>query len=338
MHLSDDAYALVMACSYVGLDRRSSLLPFSLKEWNNLVKKIDASQMGSVTPGALLGQPAETLEKQLQLSPEESGRLAQLLDRGGAVGFALEELQAQGIMVITRADENFPQRLKEKLKSSAPVVLFYAGPLALAGRKGVAIVGSRAVNQDDAAGKFTERIAELCARDRLNVVSGGAKGVDIISMRTVLQRDGKAIGVMSDSLAKKILEREARQYVTEERLLLLSPFHPDTGFQVANAMSRNKVIYALADYAVVVSSDFEKGGTWAGAIENLRQKYAPLFVRAGENVPEGNRKLLEKGGVPLDLKDYELSALSLEEFFAQRSTMEKELMKVVDRQVDLFSK
>jgi predicted Rossmann fold nucleotide-binding protein DprA/Smf involved in DNA uptake len=200
--------------------------------------------------------------------------------------------------------------------------------LALVERKGVAIVGSRAVSEDDAAGKFTERIAELSARDKLNVVSGGAKGVDIISMRTVLQRDGKAIGVMSDSLAKKIREREARQYVSEERLLLLSPFHPDTGFQVANAMSRNKVIYALADYAVVVSSDFEKGGTWAGAIENLRHKYAPLFVRTGDDVPEGNRKLLDKGGLPLDLKGDELSTVSLDEFFTQRSNDKKEMMKV----------
>jgi predicted Rossmann fold nucleotide-binding protein DprA/Smf involved in DNA uptake len=336
MPLSDDAYAMVMACSYVGLDKRSALLPLTLKEWNDLAKKMSEPHSGTMTPGALPGLPAETLEKELQLSPEEAQRLARLLDRAGAVGLALEELQAQGIFVITPADENYPQRLKEKLESKAPVVLFGAGPLALVERKGVAIVGSRAVSEDDAAGKFTERIAELSARDKLNVVSGGAKGVDIISMRTVLQRDGKAIGVMSDSLAKKIREREARQYVSEERLLLLSPFHPDTGFQVANAMSRNKVIYALADYAVVVSSDFEKGGTWAGAIENLRHKYAPLFVRTGDDVPEGNRKLLDKGGLPLDLKGDELSTVSLDEFFTQRSNDKKEMMKVGNQQVDLF--
>lgn len=336
MLLSEDAYAIVMACSYVGLDRRSPLLPLTLKEWNALVGKMGSSAFA--TPGMLLGQTSESLQRELQLSPEEAQRLAALLDRAGAVGFALQQLEEQGIWIITRADENYPQRLRRKLESKAPVVLFGAGPLALAEHKGVAIVGSRAVSADDAAGKFTERIAELCARDKLNVVSGGAKGVDIISMRMVLQHDGKAIGVMSDSLAKKILERAARDYIRDERLLLLSPFHPDTGFQVANAMSRNKVIYALADFAVVVSSDFEKGGTWAGAMENLRNKYAPLFVRAGDGVPEGNRKLLEKGGLPLDLNDKELSELSLEEFFAQRSTDKKEQMKVGNQQFDLFEK
>lgn len=338
MLLSDDAHAIVMACSYVGLDRRSPLLPLSLKEWNALVGKMIASGPGGMAPGALLGQSSESLQKELQLSKEEAQRLAALLDRAGAVGFALQQLAEQGIWIVTRADENYPQRLKEKLGAHAPVVLFGAGTLSLVERKGVAIVGSRAVSEDDAAGKFTERIAELCGRDKLNVVSGGAKGVDIISMRTVLQRDGKAIGVMSDSLAKKILESEARQYILEERLLLLSPFHPGTGFQVANAMSRNKVIYAMADYAVVVSSDLETGGTWAGAIENLRQKYVPLFVRSGDDVPEGNRKLLEKGGLPLDLNDNELSTLSLEEFFAKRSASEKELTKVDGQQIDLFAK
>jgi predicted Rossmann fold nucleotide-binding protein DprA/Smf involved in DNA uptake len=338
MLLSDDAHAIVMACSYVGLDRRSPWLPLTLKEWNALAGKMTASVSGAATPGALLGQTAESLQRELQLTLEEAQHLAALLDRAGAVGFAMQQLEEQGIWIVTRADENYPQRLKEKLESKAPVVLFGAGPLTLVERKGVAIVGSRTVSENDTAGKFTERIAERCARDKLNVVSGGAKGVDIISMRTVLQRDGKAIGVMSDSLAKKIREREARQYVTEERLLLLSPFHPDAGFQVANAMSRNKVIYALADYAVVVSSDFEKGGTWAGAIENLRQKYSPLFVRAADDAPEGNRKLMEKGGLPLDLNDHELSTLSLEEFLAQRSTAEKELTKVGTQQVDLFEK
>lgn len=336
MQLSQDPQAIVMACSYVGLDRRSALQPLTLKEWNALVAKMSASVFS--TPAALLGQSAEILQKDLQLSVDEAQRLAKLLDRNEAIALALQQFGDQGIWIVTRADENYPQRLKEKLKSHAPVVLFGAGQLSLVDRKGVAIVGSRAVSADDNAGKFTERIAEFCARDKLNVVSGGAKGVDIISMRTVLQRDGKAIGVMSDSLAKKILEREARNYINEERLLLLSPFHPDTGFQVANAMSRNKLIYALADYAVVVSSDFEKGGTWAGAIENLRHKYAPLFVRSGDDAPEGNRKLLEKGGLPLDLKDDELSELSLEEFFAQRWTDNKEPMKVGNQQFDLFAK
>jgi len=335
MLLSKNAQAIIMACSYVGLDRRTELLPLTLKEWNVLVAKMSVSIFS--TPAALLGQSGAILEKELELSADEAQRLARLLERGGALAFGLQQLDDQGIWIVTRADENYPQRLKEKLKSQAPVVLFGAGQLALAERRGVAIVGSRAVGQNDAAGEFTERVAERCARDKLHVVSGGAKGVDIISMRTALQRDGRAIGIMSDSLAKKILEREARNFINEERLLLLSPFHPDTGFQVVNAMSRNKVIYALADFAVVVSSDFEKGGTWAGAVENLRRKYCPLFVRSGDDVPEGNQKLLEKGGLPLELNDPAIDDLKFDEFLAQKTVVKDSMTKIAEKQADLFS-
>ena len=38
-------------------------------------------------------------------------------------------------------------------------------------------------------------------------------------------------------------------------------------------MQRNKLIYALADAALVVNSDYEKGGTWAGAVEQLEREY-----------------------------------------------------------------
>ena len=34
-------------------------------------------------------------------------------------------------------------------------------------------------------------------------------------------------------------------------------------------MQRNKLIYALADAALVVNAEKDKGGTWNGAIEQL---------------------------------------------------------------------
>lgn len=292
---TDDAHAMIMACSYVGLPPKSALTPLTLKEWNTLAAKLVQSNLK--TPGAMLGLDVITLQSALELAPEEAQRLAALLERGAAVAFELENLMNAGIRLVARADEHYPLRLKERLKAQAPPVLFYAGPLELARHEGVAIVGSRAV--DEAGTKFTATLAELCARQRLSVISGGAKGVDIVSMRTVLEHGGKCVGVMSDSLAKKIRERETREYVFEERLLLLSPFHPNAPFNVANAMSRNKLIYALADFAVVVASDLEKGGTWAGAIENLRKDYTPLFVRSASDAPQGNHALLKRGAAAL---------------------------------------
>lgn len=47
--------------------------------------------------------------------------------------------------------------------------------------------------------------------------------------------------------------------LAEGRLVLVSPYDPSTGFNVGNAMQRNKLIYALADASLVVSSDLDEG-------------------------------------------------------------------------------
>ena len=60
-------------------------------------------------------------------------------------------------------------------------------------------------------------------------------------------------------------------------------------------MGRNKLIYTLADYALVVASDAGKGGTWAGATEALKARRVPVFVLDGPDIPEGNRQLLQQG-------------------------------------------
>lgn len=312
--LSPDACAMVMACSYIGLERTGSVTPLTLKEWNALAPKIQSSPLQ--TPGNLLGMSSGDLENTLALTPAEAQRLSGLLQRGAAVAFELENLMNAGIRMVTRADRHYPARLKAKLKAQAPVILFYAGDLNLAGKNGIAIVGSRAVDQ--AGLDFTAMLAECCAQNRLNVVSGAAKGVDITAMKSALEHSGTCLGVLSDSLSKKIREREARQYLFEERLLLLSPLHPNSGFTVANAMSRNKLIYALADYAVVISSDFGKGGTWAGATENIKYKYTPMLVRADGEAPAGNVALLQQGAAGLIATELQAFGDNLIALFEQK--------------------
>src|SRR5665213_237302 len=63
-------------------------------------------------------------------------------------------------------------------------------------------------------------------------------------------------------------------------------------------MQRSKMIYAVADAALVLTSDFEKGGTWAGAIEQLAKLHlVPVFVREEANAGKGNTALLQHGAV-----------------------------------------
>lgn len=64
-------------------------------------------------------------------------------------------------------------------------------------------------------------------------------------------------------------------------------------------MQRNKAIYALADAALVVNATANSGGTWAGAIEQLRKYPAvPVYVRSTGESSEGIEALQHEGAAP----------------------------------------
>jgi DNA processing protein len=109
-------------------------------------------------------------------------------------------------------------------------------------------------------------------------------------MRGALEASGKVAGVLADSLERAALNREPRNVLMDGQLVLISPYDPSAGFNVGHAMQRNKLIYVLADAALVVSSDYEKGGTWAGAVEQLdKLRLVPVYVRSNRETGKGWR-------------------------------------------------
>lgn len=118
-------------------------------------------------------------------------------------------------------------------------------------------------------------------------------------MKGALTAGGRVIGVLSDSLERMALVREHREFLMEGRLILISPYDPSAGFNVGNAMQRNKLIYAFSDAALVVNSDVEKGGTWAGAIEQLKKlHFVPIYVRTKGETSKGLDALRRNGALP----------------------------------------
>ena len=112
-------------------------------------------------------------------------------------------------------------------------------------------------------------------------------------MDAAIEARGTAVGVLADSLEKQVkVQKEA---LSRGDLCLVTPYSPNAGFSVGAAMGRNRLIYCLADYAIVVASDAETGGTWAGAMETLKNRWIPVFVLEHEQMPEGNKLLLRKG-------------------------------------------
>ena len=59
-------------------------------------------------------------------------------------------------------------------------------------------------------------------------------------------------------------------------------------------MARNRLIYCLSDWVVVSASNTD-GGTWTGALDNLKHNWTPLWVRSGPDTPPGNARLIALG-------------------------------------------
>lgn len=224
-------------------------------------------------------------------------RLQRLLGRGFLLSQALERWQSRAIWVVSRADAEYPRRLKSRLRDDSPAVVYGCGDMALLDAGGLAVVGSRHV--DDSLVTYTTCVGRLAAEAGMTIISGGAKGVDQAAMRGALEAGGMVGGVLADSLEKTVLNREQRNLLLDGRLVLISPYDPGVGFNVGNAMQRNKLIYALADASLVVNADLRKGGTWAGAIEQLdRLNLVPVYVRSTGAPSVGLDALLRRGAHP----------------------------------------
>lgn len=210
---------------------------------------------------------------------------------------AIERWQTRAIWVVSRADAAYPMRLKARLKNDAPPLLYGCGDAAILDTGGLAVVGSRHV--DEALIEFTKGIGQLTAKARRTLVSGGARGIDQAAMHGAQEAGGKVVGVLADSLERAALNREHHRALMDGQLVLISPYDPSAGFNVGHAMQRNKLIYALADAALVVNADYEKGGTWAGAVEQLEKlRLVPVYVRTNGETGKGLEALQRKGALP----------------------------------------
>jgi predicted Rossmann fold nucleotide-binding protein DprA/Smf involved in DNA uptake len=290
--LSTATQATLLLCSPLRAGRNKDVQPLSIGEFNELEKQL---QRIDARLERLLESDAAALLKQLGLAVDAE-KITALLGRGFMLSMAVETWQSAGVWVTSRNETDYPERLY-RLKQIAPPLIYGCGEKKLLLRGGLAIVGSRDV--DEAGEEFTKRAAASAAREEIQVVSGGARGVDQLAMLAALEAGGTVVGVLADSLLRSATSGKAREAIQDGCLTLVSAFDPEAGFNVGNAMQRNKHIYALADFGLVVSSGYNEGGTWSGAIEQLEKLHlTPIFVRVGDDVPDGNRQLLRRDALP----------------------------------------
>lgn len=308
MSVTPDAQTIMLLTVHFPKSGSDSAKPLTTTEWARLNKWLLDKDADFRPSDLMTGRLSESLEgwSNKRITRE---RVDALLNRGMTLALSVDKWERSGLWVMTRSDDDYPLRIKDRLgPSKSPHILFGCGNRRLLQDSGsvLAVVGSRDADDTDLA--YSRNLGQKAANSSWSVVSGGARGVDEAAMLGALDAEGTVIGALADSLLKTSLSKKYLRHLMDNNLVLVSPFNPEAGFSVGNAMGRNKYIYCLSDAAVVVRSD-TKGGTWRGAEENQKNNWVPIWVK---HTDDGNHRIVQRGAnwLPNSIDEVDLSALT----------------------------
>ena len=309
MNVSAVSQTVLLLTTPLPTDIPSKQVPLRGFEWSQLASSLIAHNLD---PTALLSSNADTLLSDLKVGSIPPERFHTLLDRHRNLKEAMSCWENEGIWTLTRADPEYPTSLKQRLGMNSPPVLFGYGNKSLLNSGGIAIVGVRDASHDDLY--YANNLGRKCASQKLTVISGGARGIDLSAMYGAMESRGNVVGVLANSLRKSIKSTHYQKYIGSNNLVLLTHFSPESTFTVANAMERNRLIYCLSDAGVVVNSTPYKGGSWNGALQNLKANWVPLWVQRKLDGRSGNPLLAKKGAkfMPENLDSLSIHSLSAE--------------------------
>jgi predicted Rossmann fold nucleotide-binding protein DprA/Smf involved in DNA uptake len=289
MMVTNDLQAVLLLTAHLPYMSEADASPLTTGEWNRLLVWLRDRGMRPVD--LLIREPFDVLRD--LTDPRIPGdRIERLLRRGMAVSLALEKWQRAGIWILARSEPGYPQRLKQLLKSQFSPLVYGCGDATLLESGGIAIVGSREASTEDQ--EFASSLAKRLAREGKSVVSGAARGIDQAAMVGASEAGGAVVGILADGLLKASLSQQYREGLHQRKVVLLSPFQPEARFTAANAMIRNKYIYCLPEAAVVVHCR-TSGGTWSGAVENLENRWVPVWAKRTVDGKAGNGGLIRQG-------------------------------------------
>ena len=292
--INEDSKAVVALASRLGDSKRPSLSP---TEWDRFATVMADRQIGITEVFAPEFHPHDVPG----ITDEMAAKIEALLGSAPSATVEAADLERYGVVTVTIVDDAYPDTFRLRLGNLAPPVIYVVGDVTLLTGDGVGVVGSRNVTEEGRA--VAERVAAEAVRNGRSVVSGGARGVDSFAMNAAFMAGGTVIGVLADSLQARIRKPGTLQAIDAGTTCLVSQQIPSAGFTTHSAIARNKLVYALAEVTVVVATDLEAGGTWAGAVEAIKKRNGTVAVWDGEGGGPGNTALIRAGASPLTSTD-----------------------------------
>lgn len=204
------------------------------------------------------------------------------------------KLRQRNIYFVTRAQKEFPERLKEI--PDGPDWLFYRGNLPDENLPSVAIIGARECSVYGRA--VAEMLALELAGAGVQVISGMARGIDGYAQRAALKQ-GRSFAVLGNGVD---ICYPMENYSLYEQLPakggLISEYAPGSKGIAWHFPCRNRIISGLSDALIVVEAR-RKSGTLITVEHALAQGREVFAVpgRIGEELSEGCNDLIAQGAM-----------------------------------------
>lgn len=206
----------------------------------------------------------------------------------------LVECDNLGIELLTYADEEYPNRLKNI--PDPPALLYYKGKLPLFDDEAaIGVVGSRRCS---AYGLLhAKQFGRLIAMSGGVVVSGGARGIDTMALSGALDSTMPVVCVLGCGL--DVVYPRENSFLFREIMLhgcLISEYPPGTPPDRANFPVRNRIISGLSLGVLVVEAPEKSGAliTAQCALEQGRDVFV-IPGNIGSKFCEGSNRLLREG-------------------------------------------
>jgi len=199
------------------------------------------------------------------------GKFLKILEKFGSAltflnNFSYIKISPEKRAILEKLDENeyfvygetvYPKLLSEI--NDPPIVLYYKGDLnLLQSSKTISVVGTR--NHSYYGAKATKLLVEDFVLNGFIIVSGLAKGIDLLAHQTAINSHGKTIAVLGTKLTDFFPQSNKKVY--EEILtaggLLLTEYYTDP-YADWNFPKRNRIIAGLSMKTIVVEAP-EKSG------------------------------------------------------------------------------
>lgn len=261
---------------------------------------------------------SQDMDSYREILPESKAKLLMTGLHKTVLNERLKVMSRENIEFIPFFSPKYPIKLKNI--PDPPLALYVKGELPSGDEPAVAVVGARECSE---YGKIcAEAIGRDLGRNKINVISGLARGIDSIAQQSAICSGGKTYGVLGGGVDVVYPTQNAGLYKDViSHGGLISEYPVGTMPKRDLFPARNRIISGLADVVVVVEARV-RSGTYITVSQALEQDREVMVVpgRITDGLSVGCNNLIRQGAAiitsPSDVIDM-LSSMGKIDFRTQ---------------------